>query len=92
MTDALVYAATDGHHEPASHPVRRRKAMRERLDAHPLPPVSAVASHQITESIDYIAEVVQRIPDVPLTVLQRRSLTIIARELIRRARPPNERS
>lgn len=87
---ALVRARSDGRHIPASHPVARRRIefqaeLLRRIDDGSLHAIAATAVADQTARIEHLAQSVVLLPDTPLTVQQRRSLTVIARELLRRA-------
>jgi len=78
-------------YRPASHPVLRRARFhadlaraieRAELD---IDPVAATVVSDSSTRIEDLAQRVVMLPDVPLTGQQRRSLHIIAGELLRRA-------
>ena len=79
-----------GRHLPLSHPVLTRTRMLE--EARPLPATSAAEIASLEARINDIAERVVLMPDAPLNGRQRRSLHVIARELMRRAESTIERS
>lgn len=81
-------------HRPASHPVHVRERFRAdlRLAMEMADPrdiaMSATAMHDQASRIEDLAHRVVMLPDTPLTGQQRRSLHILARELLRRANSP----
>lgn len=74
---------------PASHPVLRRLAVRNQLlEAMRAPGGVLVSSPEMAEQAARIEDLAQRVvllPDGPLNGQQRRSLHLIARELLRKA-------
>lgn len=86
-------------YRPTSHPVLRRQAFRVAMELglEHTPSTTSVAATVVSDTsyrIEDLAQRVVQLPDVPMTGQQRRSLIVIANELIRRASGPtlNERS
>lgn len=86
-------------HRPASHPLMQRQRMLSigqilaAIDSggRALDPSSAVSLSDQGARIEDLAQRVVLMPDSPLTAQQRRSLVVIAHELLRRADSPTTR-
>lgn len=76
-------------HMPLSHPVLER--VRMLTNARPLPPTAATEVTFMDARINDLAQRVVLMPEAPLTGQQRRSLHVIARELVRRAESTHNR-